>query len=68
MREYEQELGTPWKNLDAYLKVSFPFLHADRITTPTLFLCGDEDFNVPLHQLGADVPGAEEPRRSDASS
>jgi dipeptidyl aminopeptidase/acylaminoacyl peptidase len=48
VREYEQELGTPWKNLDAYLKVSFPFLHADRITTPTLFLCGDEDFNVPL--------------------
>ena len=48
VREYEQELGTPWKNLDAYLKVSFPFLHADRITTPTLFLCGEEDFNVPL--------------------
>jgi len=49
VREYEQELGTPWKNIDAYIKVSFPFLHADRITTPTLFLCGDEDFNVPLH-------------------
>ncbi|HEY1435698.1 MAG TPA: S9 family peptidase [Thermoanaerobaculia bacterium] len=48
VREYEQELGTPWKNTDSYLKVSFPFLHADRITTPTLFLCGDEDFNVPL--------------------
>jgi dipeptidyl aminopeptidase/acylaminoacyl peptidase len=30
------------------MKVSFPFLHADRITTPTLFLCGEEDFNVPL--------------------
>ena len=48
VREYEQELGTPWKNFDSYLKVSFPFLHADRITTPTLFLCGEEDFNVPL--------------------
>jgi dipeptidyl aminopeptidase/acylaminoacyl peptidase len=48
IREYEQELGTPWKNLDAYLKVSFPFLHADRISTPTLFLCGDADFNMPL--------------------
>ncbi|HEY1249604.1 MAG TPA: S9 family peptidase [Thermoanaerobaculia bacterium] len=48
IREYEQELGTPWKNLDAYLKVSFPFFHADRITTPTLFLCGDADFNMPL--------------------
>lgn len=49
VREYEQELGTPWKNFDSYLKVSYPFLHADKITTPTLFLCGDEDFNVPLH-------------------
>ncbi len=48
VREYEQELGTPWKDFDAYLKVSFPFLHADRIKTPTLFLCGEDDFNVPL--------------------
>src|SRR3989449_7269904 len=29
-------------------KLSSPFLHADRIATPTLFLCGDKDFNVPL--------------------
>ncbi len=30
------------------MHVSFPFLHADRIKTPTLFLCGQKDFNVPL--------------------
>lgn len=48
VREYEAELGTPWKNLDAYLRNAYPLLHADRITTPTLFLCGDRDFNVPL--------------------
>ncbi len=48
VREYEQELGLPWRNLDGWLRVSFPFLHADRITTPTLFLCGQDDFNVPL--------------------
>jgi dipeptidyl aminopeptidase/acylaminoacyl peptidase len=48
IREYEQELGVPWRNLDAYLKVSYPFLHADRIVTPTLFYCGDKDFNMPL--------------------
>ncbi len=48
VREYEQELGPPWKNTDAWLKVSYPFLHADRIATPTLFLCGEADFNVPL--------------------
>lgn len=48
VREYEAELGPPWTNLDGWLKLSFPFLHADRIHTPTLFLCGDKDFNVPL--------------------
>jgi dipeptidyl aminopeptidase/acylaminoacyl peptidase len=48
VKEYEAELGTPWKNLKAYIEVSYPFLHADRIVTPTLFLCGDQDWNVPL--------------------
>jgi dipeptidyl aminopeptidase/acylaminoacyl peptidase len=48
IREYEAELGTPWHQMAAWMKVSFPFLHADRIVTPTLFLCGDKDFNVPL--------------------
>jgi dipeptidyl aminopeptidase/acylaminoacyl peptidase len=48
VKEYEAELGMPWKNLKPYLEVSYPFLHADRITTPTLFLCGDQDWNVPL--------------------
>ncbi len=46
--QYENELGPPWKNLDAYIKLSYPFLHADRIKTPTLFMGGDKDFNVPL--------------------
>lgn len=48
IREYEAELGPPWKNPDAWLRVSFPFLQADRIVSPTLFLCGEKDFNVPL--------------------
>lgn len=47
--DYETELGVPWKNTATWMKVSFPFLHADRIKTPTLFLGGDEDMNVPLH-------------------
>jgi dipeptidyl aminopeptidase/acylaminoacyl peptidase len=46
--EYELELGKPWANLDAWKRVSRPFLRADRIVTPTLFLCGAEDWNVPL--------------------
>ena len=48
VREYEKELGVPWKHTERWLKVSFPFLKADRITTPTLFMCGDKDLNVPL--------------------
>jgi len=46
--QYEYELQPPWKNTDLYLKLSYPFLHADRIKTPTLFMGGDKDFNVPL--------------------
>ncbi len=46
--QYEYELGPPWKNPDAYIKLSYPFFHADRIKTPTLFMGGDKDFNVPL--------------------
>lgn len=48
IREYEAELGTPWANFDNYVKNSMPFLHADKIKTPTLFMCGAKDFNVPL--------------------
>jgi dipeptidyl aminopeptidase/acylaminoacyl peptidase len=48
IREYEAELGRPWENLETWLRVSYPFFHADRIKTPTLFQCGDKDFNVPL--------------------
>jgi dipeptidyl aminopeptidase/acylaminoacyl peptidase len=45
--QYETELGPPWKNPDAWMKVSYPFFHADRIKTPTLFMSGEKDFNVP---------------------
>lgn len=45
--QYETELGLPWRNIEPWLKVSYPFLHADRIHTPTLFLVGQRDFNVP---------------------
>lgn len=48
IRDYENELGAPWKNPAAWQAISYPFLHADRIKTPTLFLCGEKDFNVPL--------------------
>jgi dipeptidyl aminopeptidase/acylaminoacyl peptidase len=48
VREYEAELGQPWKTPKVWERVSYPFFHADRIVTPTLFMCGDADWNVPL--------------------
>ncbi len=46
--QYNNEIGPPWKSLDTWLKVSYPFFHADRIHTPTLFMGGQSDFNVPI--------------------
>lgn len=48
--QYDHEIGPPWnaKAWETYIKLSYPFLHADRIQTPTLFLGGERDFNVPI--------------------
>ena len=46
--QYENELGPPWKNQELWVKLSYPFFHADRIRTPTLFMGGEKDSNVPL--------------------
>jgi dipeptidyl aminopeptidase/acylaminoacyl peptidase len=45
--QYNNEIGTPWTSIDKYLKISYPLLKADRIKTPTLFMSGEKDFNVP---------------------
>ena len=47
--QYDEEIGPPWKvGLEPWIRISYGFLHADQITTPTLFLGGERDFNVPL--------------------
>lgn len=48
--QYDYEIGPPWKpeSWATYQKLSYPFLQADRIKTPTLFLGGERDFNVPV--------------------
>ncbi len=46
--EYEVELGLPWKARDLWLRLSSAFFDVEKIATPTLFLCGSLDMNVPL--------------------
>jgi dipeptidyl aminopeptidase/acylaminoacyl peptidase len=46
--QYDQELGPPWKARDVWLKLSYPFFNVEKIRTPTLFLGGEKDFNVPI--------------------
>ena len=47
INQYNNEIGPPWKAIDRYLRISYPLLKADRIKTPTLFMSGEKDFNVP---------------------
>lgn len=44
---YNWELGPPWENREAYDRLS-PLLQAHRVTTPTIFLGGRDDWNVPV--------------------
>ncbi len=46
--QYDHEIGEPWKNPDLWLKISRPFFQADKIKTPTLYMGGEKDFNVPI--------------------
>ncbi len=46
--EDDNEIGPPWRSTALWLQLSYPFFHADRIHTPTLFMGGDKDFDVPI--------------------
>jgi dipeptidyl aminopeptidase/acylaminoacyl peptidase len=46
-KEWEIELGLPWKNPEGWMRIS-PFFRIDKVTTPTLILGGSDDVNVPL--------------------
>jgi dipeptidyl aminopeptidase/acylaminoacyl peptidase len=46
-RDYETELGHPWENKAVWEKVS-PFYKVATVTTPTLFMGGEIDWNVPI--------------------
>ena len=47
IRDYEVELGKPWEQPDVWLRNSYPFFQNQKILTPTLFMVGVNDFNVP---------------------
>ena len=46
-RDYEIELGYPWEHQATWDKIS-PFYKVKNITTPTLFMGGEIDWNVPI--------------------
>ncbi len=46
-KDYETELGRPWENEALWDKLS-PFYRVAKITTPTLFMGGSIDWNVPI--------------------
>jgi dipeptidyl aminopeptidase/acylaminoacyl peptidase len=46
-RDYDIELGHPWDNKAVWDRIS-PFYRVASITTPTLFMGGDIDWNVPI--------------------
>jgi dipeptidyl aminopeptidase/acylaminoacyl peptidase len=45
--EWELELGVPWENRELWEKLS-PFNQIEKVTTPTLFMGGALDWNVPI--------------------
>jgi len=49
-RWWEEELGLPWlpENREKWDRIS-PFFNLDKVTTPTLIVGGEEDWNVPIH-------------------
>jgi dipeptidyl aminopeptidase/acylaminoacyl peptidase len=44
---WEIELGLPWRNQKAWDRIS-PFWSVEKITTPTLIMGGERDWNVPI--------------------
>jgi len=44
---WHTELGPPWENRDLWDSIS-PFMEVENITTPTLFIGGEIDWNQPI--------------------
>jgi len=48
IKQYESEIGSPWKNVQKWINISYPFFKVEKIKTPTLFMASQNDFNVPV--------------------
>jgi dipeptidyl aminopeptidase/acylaminoacyl peptidase len=48
VKQYDDELGPPWRNFQKWVNLSYPFLNVQKIKTPTLFMASEKDFNVPV--------------------
>lgn len=48
VKQYDEELGAPWKNPKKWTELSYPFFNVDKIKTPTMFMASQNDFNVPV--------------------
>lgn len=46
--QWEKELGLPWESREAWERIS-PFNQVEKITTPTLIMGGEKDWNVPIN-------------------
>ena len=67
IQQYEQELGPPWKSQDLWIKLSYPFFHADRIQHADAVHGRREGLQRAAARQRADVSGAAQPRRRHAS-
>ena len=65
IRDYEYELGSPWAHPEVWAKLSYPFLHADKIKTPTLVSLRRKRLQRAAAQQRADVSGSANVRRAD---
>jgi dipeptidyl aminopeptidase/acylaminoacyl peptidase len=48
VKQYNEELGAPWKNVKKWMDLSYPFFKVEQIKTPTIFMASQNDFNVPV--------------------
>jgi dipeptidyl aminopeptidase/acylaminoacyl peptidase len=46
-RWYEAEFGLPWENRELWERLS-PYNKVERVVTPTLWIGGENDWNVPI--------------------